>query len=114
MSVNFVAKNASNFVKLNAAFFIIEIEKGLTGNQLNSLLDKTKYSKEFELITIEAEDGTAMGLIDMRWFEKKFGYDADRIEHFVQEVIDGLYEEPEDNVYYLKEGSIYIASPDVY
>lgn len=114
MSVNFVAKNASNFVKLNAAFFIVEIETGLTRKQLNSLLDKIKYSNEVELITIEGEEGTAMGLIDMHWFEQKFKYDPVKIERFVQKVIDGVYEESDDAVYYLKEGSIYISSPDVY
>lgn len=114
MSVNFVAKNASNFIKLNAAFFIVEIEKGLTANQLNSLLDKMKYSKEFELITLEGEDGSAMGLIDMKWFEQKFKYDPVKIERFVQKVIDGVYEESDDDVYFLKESPIYIASPDVY
>lgn len=114
MSVNFVAKNASNFVKLNAAFFIVEIETGLTRNQLNSLLDKIKYSNEVELITIEGEEGTAMGLIDMQWFEQRFKYDPVKIERFVQKVIDGVYEESEDGIYYLKKFPIYIASPDVY
>ena len=114
MSVNFVAKNASNFVKLNAAFFIVEVETGLTRKQLNSLLDKIKYSNEVELITIEGEEGTAMGLIDMQWFEQKFKYDPVKIERFVQKVIDGVYEESEDGIYYLKKFPIYIASPDVY
>lgn len=114
MSVNFVAKNASNFVKLNAAFFIVEIETGLTRKQLNSLLDKIKYSNEVELITIEGEEGTAMGLIDMQWFEQRFKYDPVKIERFVQKVIDGVYEESEDGIYYLKKFPIYIASPDVY
>ena len=114
MSVNFVAKNASNFVKLNAAFFIVEIETGLTRKQLNSLLDKIKYSNEVELITIEGEEGTAMGLIDMHWFEQKFKYDPVKLERFVQKVIDGVYEESDDDVYFLKESPIYIGSPDVY
>lgn len=114
MSVNFVAKNASNFVKLNAAFFIVEIETGLTRKQLNSLLDKIKYSNEVELITIEGEEGTAMGLIDMHWFEQKFKYDADKIDFFVQDVIDGVYKKNEDNVYFLEEGPIFIGIPNVY
>ena len=114
MSVNFVAKNASNFVKLNAAFFIVEIETGLTRKQLNSLLDKIKYSNEVELITIEGEEGTAMGLMDMRWFEQKFKYDPVKIERFVQKVIDGVYEESDDDVYFLEEGPIFIGIPNVY
>lgn len=114
MSVNFVAKNGLNFVKLNAAFFVVEIEKGLTRNQINSLLDKMNYNKEFELITIEGDEGSAMGFIDMRWFEDNFYYDPEKIDSFVQEVIDGIYEKTEDNVYFLKEGLIYIGSPDIY
>lgn len=114
MYQNFIAKNAANFIKLNAAFFIVEVEKGITAAQLNSLLSKLSCSKEFELITIEGERGSAMGLIDIRWFERKFNYDADDIELFVQTVIDGVYEESGNNVYFLKESPIYISSPDVY
>lgn len=111
---NFVAKNAANFIKLNAAFFIVEVEKGITAAQLNSLLSKLSCSKEFELITIEGERGSAMGLIDIRWFERKFNYDPDDINLFVQNVIDKLSEKSDDNVYFLKESPIYISSPDVY
>ncbi len=114
MRMNFVAKNAANFIKLNAAFFIVEVEKGITAAQINSLLNKLSYSEEFELITVEGDSGSAMGLIDMRWFERKFNYDPDDIYLFVQNVIDRVYEQSDDNVYFLKEGPIYISCPDVY
>ncbi|MDE5977742.1 MAG: hypothetical protein K2G70_04680 [Turicibacter sp.] len=114
MTVNCVAKNASNFLKLNAAFFIVKVERGISAKQLHSLLDKLSDSKEFELITIEGEEGTAFGLIDMEWFKKKFDYDPDPIDYYVQGVIDGIVEHNKDNVYLLNGDSIYIANPDVY
>lgn len=114
MRVNFVAKNASNFIELNAAFFMVESGRGLTENQLISLLSKMKDSKEYELMTVEGDEISAMGLIDMQWFEQKFKYDPVKIERFVQKVIDGVYEESDDDVYFLKESPIYIGSPDVY
>lgn len=118
MRVNFVAKNASNFIELNAAFFMVESGRGLTENQLISLLSKMKDSKEYELMTVEGDGVSAMGLINIIWFEKYFGFDAKKIEHFVTKVIEkidkGIYEESEDGIYYLKKCPIYIASPDVY
>lgn len=114
MSVNFIAKNASNFIELSAAFFVVEAGRGLTGNQLISLLSKTKDIKEYELVTIEGDGVSAMGLINMQWFEQKFNYDSIKIERFVQKVINGVYTESDDNVYFFKESSIYIASPDTY
>lgn len=114
MVINFVAKNASNFIELSAAFFVVEAGRGLTENQLISLLSKTKDIKEYELLTIEGDGVSAMGLIDIEWFEQEFNYDSVKIERFVQTVIDGAYTESDDNIYFFKKSSIYIASPDTY
>lgn len=118
MAIKFGIRNAprnrSSEGDLKAAFFEIEPGYGLTGRQLNSLLKKTQNTKEYELITIEGEEVTAMGLIDMEWFEDAFAFDANKIERFVTKVIDGRYEESEDDIYLLKGGQIYIGYPDVY
>ena len=114
MRMNFVAKNAANFIKLNAAFFIVEVEKGITAAQINSLLNKLTYSEWFELITIEGDQGSALGLIDMRWFEREFNYDPDDIDFFVRNVINRVHEQSDNNVYFLKGSPIYISYPDVY
>lgn len=107
-------KNRSSERDLKAAFFEIEPGCGLTGRQLNSLLKKTQNSREYELITIEGEEVTAMGLIDMSWFEDAFKFDPNKIENFVIKVIDGIYEESDDDIYCLKGGQIFIGCPDTY
>lgn len=118
MAVKFGIKNApkshSSERDLKAAFFEIEPGYGLTGKQLNSLLKKTPNSQEYELMTIEGEEVTAMGLIDMEWFERAFKFDVDKIERFVIKVIDGIYEESDDEIYLFKGGKIFIGCPDTY
>lgn len=107
-------KNRLSERDLKAAFYEIEPGYGLTANQLMSLMEKTSKTKEYELITIEGEDITAMGLIDMKWYEKRFGFDPVQIERFVTKVIDGYIDEEEDDIYLLRGAEVFIGCPTVY
>lgn len=114
MSLNFEVKNSPDFIKLNAAFFTVEPGRGLTSQQLCSLLNKTSDTQEYELMTIEGEDLTAYGLIDMAWLDSELDFNLNKIHRFVEKIVNGVYDDSENNVYYLKNSPIYISHPDVY
>lgn len=114
MDANVTIKNSPDFVKLGAAFYTLTIEKGLTPNQLQSLVSKMPDCPEFELMTVEGESLTAMGIIDIHWFKNALDYEVDELDDFVSCVIDGDYEAQEDHLYELSGSPVYIANPDVY
>jgi len=114
MSLNFQVKNSPDYIKLEAAFFTVEPGRGLTSQQLGSLLNKTSDTQEYELITVEGEELTACGLIDMAWLEGELDFNVEKIHRFVEKIINGVYDDSQNNVYYLKNSPIYISYPDIY